>query len=233
MRDGFRPLKITAHLQCGVISDQYFPIDALLYHQAHREVLGAQDATFSGRSHIPHARHISLPLKRIGNHHSKEWYYSASFAVWPEHIADGSDHWNKRLDRSLVHLIDFQGRRGTVNMATGKYRAYHVPIFYRHALTVSWYVVGDAERIAQLLSTAFYLGKKPSQGWGAVRRWEIEPSTGDWSVHGPGGRLMRAVPQEGGTLYGIRPSYWHPRHQVPCRLPAEDQSAAGHLSRRP
>jgi hypothetical protein len=80
--------------------------------------------------------------------------------------------------------------------------------FELHTITPEW------ERLAA------HLGKKWSQGWGAVLQWDVEPWPEDWSVTGPGGRLMRAVyDPEGTTQYGIRPSYWHPRNQFPCRLP--------------
>lgn len=64
------------------------------------------------------------------------------------------------------------------------------------------------------------LGKETGEGWGAVLRWEVETHPEDWSVHGHAGRLMRAVPDPlGGTLYGIRPSYWSQRHQFRCKMP--------------
>lgn len=106
-----------------------------------------------------------------------------------------------------------------MDVASGRYKGYHMPVYYRHAQAVDWYVVGHRESISALLWHATALGKKTAQGWGAVTRWEVEPAVEDWSVHGPSGRLMRAIPREGGMLHGFRPSYWAPRNQAPCALP--------------
>lgn len=211
------PLKITAWLACGVISDRFMPLDGLLHYQLVRERYGAQAASLPGRSAI-RIGGLTLPIRQV-NQGQPDWYYACSFAQWPEHAVEGLSHWNKRLDVSLVDLIDFGGRRGNIPIAHGRYRNYHMSIFYRHALSVSWYLVGNSERIRQLLSTSFGLGKKTSMGWGAIKEWEIESCAADWSTIGPGGRIMRAIPCEGGVLYGVRPSYWDPRHQFPCKLP--------------
>lgn len=214
------PLRITAHLTCGVVSDRFLPLDGLLHYQLVRERHGAQDVSLPGRSAI-RIGGLTLPLARLNTDDPQgRWYYACSFAEWPEGLTtEGQDHWNKRLDVSLCDLIDFRGRRGNVPIATGQYRSYHMPVFYRVAPYVRWYLVGNFLRLQQLLCCALGLGKKTSQGWGSVRRWDIEPWGEDWSVRGHGGRLMRAIPAEGGMSYGIRPSYWDPRHQVPCELP--------------
>jgi CRISPR type IV-associated protein Csf3 len=214
-------LRITAHLTCGVISDRFLPLDGILYYQVARDMYGPQIVTGSGRNpwrNPGHGRLLGLPIVRI-NPDREDWYYAASFAVWPEHSCEGQDHWNKRLDVSLVDLIDMQGRRGNIPIATGRYRSYHMPVFYRHASYVQWYLCGKRAKLERLLSTAKHIGKKGSQGWGAVREWVVEPWPEDWSVYGPGGKLMRAIPRPGGTLYGVRPSYWDSRNQCECALP--------------
>jgi len=69
------------------------------------------------------------------------------------------------------------------------------------------------------------LGKKREMGWGAVIDWTVEACADDYSVTGPQGELMRPIPDPAGTVYGIRPPYWLPRHQVPCRVPGGDSCA--------
>jgi len=214
----FEPLKITAYLQCGIITDPFLPIDGVLYYQVMREQLGEQVVTLPGQSSGGPIDH-RLPLKQI-NSHSRQWFYAASFAVWPEHTVEGTDYWNKRLDMSLIDLVDWQGKKARFEVASGRYKSYHLPVFYRSALSVSWYVVGEKAEIEWLLRTVTNLGKKTAQGWGAVNEWQLELAAEDWSVWSNTGRLMRAIPQENGALYGLRPSYWNPRHQFPCRLPS-------------
>lgn len=224
----FENLKITAHLMTPVVSDVFLPIDAVLYYQVHREALGAQDIAVPGHMAISDGSHRVLPLKKVNTfkrHDSRLWFYAASFAVWPAHTREGTDHWNKRVDVSLIDLVDWQGRTPRIDVASGRYKSYHMPIFYRTALSIDWYVVGDQAEIERLLSTATSLGKKGAQGWGCVRAWDVQPWHSDWSLYNDAGRLMRAIPdQQSSTVYGIRPSYWNPKNQTLCKLPTPETS---------
>lgn len=218
-RSAFEPLKITATLQCAVIGDTFLPIDGVLYYQAHREAFGSQEVTHSGASGPRYeVSSEALPLARREEHGPK-WYYAASFAQWPGVVADGSDHWNKRFDTNLSDLVDFGNRKARVEIRSGPYKAYHMPVFYRHALEVCWYVVGEPNAIRRLLCCCTHLGKKTSQGWGSILEWRVQSFEKDWSVHSDDGRLMRAVPADSGLLTGFRPSYWLPKNQTICLLP--------------
>lgn len=219
-RSAFRPLKITAKLQTPVISDPFLPIDSVLYYQVHRDEFGAQEVTYPGSSDPRYEMSCqALPLARC-EEHGPNWYYAASFAQWPEVFADGTEHWNKRFDASLADLVDFGERKARVDIGSGPYKAYHMPVYYRHALEVWWYVLGHRESIERLLSCCTHLGKKVSQGWGAVLKWTVEDIPEDWSVW-KDGKLMRALPSDDGPLMGFRPSYWLRKNQTSCRLPGD------------
>jgi len=199
------------------------PLDGALYSIAMRERYGDQAVSFSGGPHPGSVPGTQLPLKRVNGHHPR-WFYAASFAQWLEPVAAGSEYWSCRLDEQYADLIDFAKKRGLVHKSSGAYKAYHMPVFYRHSLCVQWYVVGHKQSLERLLRFASHLGKKADQGWGAVAKWEIESWPHDWSVIGPGGRLMRAVPAEFGMsgpqlLYGFRPSYWQRSNQAQCSMP--------------
>jgi hypothetical protein len=166
----------------------------------------------------------TLPLA-IEHPGRRNWYYRCSWAQWSQDV-EGRDHWNKRFDTSFASLVDFGGRRGKIIIEQGKYKAYHMPVFYRAALWVEWYCVGDRAEIEHLLSTVTHIGKKGTQGWGRALRWEIEPIADDWSVWRDG-RLMRGIPAEDVpagsvfnlTYYGIRPSYWKADNQMWLAVP--------------
>jgi hypothetical protein len=214
--NGFESLKITATLQTPVISDQSLPIDGVLYYMWHREQFGRQDLCLPGGSNEL-AGSALLPLERR-NQEAPEWYYAASWAQWEGPVTEGTDHWNCRLDTGLTDYLEMPKAR--TDIASGRYKSYHMPVFTRHALAVSWYVVGNAAVIGRLLRFASHIGKKSSQGYGAVAEWTIGPSQ-DFSVRGPAGELMRAVPSASGNrLIGIRPSYWLPAHQTLCEVPS-------------
>ncbi len=213
----YEPLKITAYLRCGIVADETMPIDGILFYMAMRERFGGQDYTQSGVSTLDVLEYADLvPLKRT---EGEQWYYHASFALWPSDIAYGIDYWNKRIDVSMVELVDLAGKH-RIDVSRGSYRSYHMPVYYRHALYVWWYVCGERNSIMRLLSMATHIGKKTSQGWGRVSSWSVETVEDDWSIYGPNGLPMRAIPSSHGTLRtGYRPPYWDARNQELCIVP--------------
>jgi len=62
----------------------------------------------------------------------------------------------------------------TLNQASGPDKALRVPHFYRSAwLSPTWTCVGDLYEVAFLLAHVGGLGKRVTDGWGWVDRWEI------------------------------------------------------------
>lgn len=213
----FKPLRITATLRAGVVSsDNYLPLDAILYYQVHRRAYGPQDATLPGAKQQQQGKPPPMPLERATV--SGWWMWCCSFAQWGPH-ADGQSFWVKRFDQQWEGVIDFDGRRGKIDNSSGKYKGYNMPMQYRHALYVRWYATGDAEAVRALLSDVTHIGKKTDQGWGRVITWQVDPWPEQWWLYDDRGRLMRAIPKAGGVLYGVRPSYWLARHQTECELP--------------
>jgi CRISPR type IV-associated protein Csf3 len=226
----YEPLRIRAWLRTAVVSDEWLPLDGILLYQAHRDLGGRQDITIPGEYSARGAAYLPVKKQHWGKGH---FYYRASFAQWGPH-ADGRDYWNKRFDQGLADLIDFRGRRGRVIVEQSTYKAYHMPIYYRSALWVEWYILADRPALEYLLVPVTHIGKKTSQGWGRVARWEFEPVPEDWSVWRDGA-LMRGVPVEelaetgqempaGSTVahYGVRPSYWKASNQMLLVMPKRD-----------
>ena len=227
----FQPLKVTAHLRTGIVADRWLPLDALIWYQAHRAQLGPQVATLPGGQTQDHK--VSIPLK-VNHPGEDNWYFACSWAhPQPWWAAEGTDHWNKRIDSQMIDLIDFAGRRGKVIIEQGKYKAYHMPIFYRVAERIEWYCFGDKEEIEALLCTMTHIGKKAAQGWGRVVRWVVEPWVEDWSVWRDG-HLTRGVPEQDMLElirqneqfapfdvmnYGLRPSYYRHSNQRRLAIP--------------
>lgn len=216
-------LRVRAHLRTGVVADRWMPLDGILLYQAHRDKDGPQVMTVPGGYTCQGVSTLPLGIVHPGR---RNWYYQCSWAQW-SHDVEGRDYWNKRFDAQFADLVDFDSRRGKVIIEQGRYKAYHMPIFYRAALWVEWHCIGDRVEIEQLLSTVTHIGKKASQGWGRVARWEIEPWHEDWSVWRDG-RLTRGIPAEdvcdtGGPFnlayYGIRPSYWKKSNHKMLAMP--------------
>lgn len=214
----FQLLRIRAYLQTGVISDQFLPLDGIIYAQYVRDKIGERNFSLPLENSVPESQKIDLPFRKA-NTKSECWFYKCSFAQWPQGTVEDQQTYSKRFDLKYSGLVNFGNKKAHVDNQRGAYKSYHIKVYYRHALYVEWYADGDKEALQHVLRFCTHLGKKTSQGWGAVLRWEITEWPEDWSIRGMGNRLMRSVPAERGILYGLRPSYWLPKHQYPCALP--------------
>lgn len=221
----FQPLRIRAYLQSGVVSSEtQLPLDSIVFAQYVRDAVGERYYTLPNEIAVPDNLGINLPFRKNITS-SKHWFYACSFAQWPEHIAEGMEAYTKKFDMNRSDLIDFGKKKANVDISRGKHKAYHNKLYYRHALYVEWYALGDKQAIEDVLRFCTHIGKKTSQGWGAVLRWEVIEWKEDWSVRGPitkgnKRRLMRAVPAiNSRQIFGIRPSYWSPKNQCHCLVP--------------
>lgn len=228
----FVPIHIRAYLRSPVIADEWLPLDGLLLYQAHRfQAGGGPEVTVPGGHETNSVARLPLDTVRFGR---RDWFYKSSWAQWPDHTVEGQDYWNKRVDSQWLDLVDFGNRRGKVVTRQGRYKSYHMPIFYRSALWIDWYCVGCIDSLRLLLPIVTHIGKKGSQGWGRVRKWVIEPWPEDWSVWCDG-QLMRGVferdvmelIQQHGKYrpfeiahYGVRPSYYKKNNQYKLAVPA-------------
>lgn len=54
----------------------------------------------------------------------------------------------------------------------------------------------------------------------AMAEWEAVPDGVYGDIEIAEGKIyVRDIDDKGGVLYGVRPSYWSPRHQTECKLP--------------
>ena len=222
-----QPLRITAHMQDGRIAgtEPWFPLDSILAAEWMRR--NHPEAYYNASSHMLTNELIvpDLPFARRGQ--GDNWYWACSFNTEPP-LHEYVMHWHKRFDDHLEKYIDFRGKRGRVDTKSGKYKAYRMPLVLQLFDRLTWYAVGDLEAVRDLCSTVTHIGKKSSQGLGAVDYWEVEPWPEDWS-EARGGKMMRAIPVELGlpagvqkgrmAIYGVRPPYWWSGHQKLCYMP--------------
>ena len=215
----FNPLRIRAYLVTPVISDEYLPLDGVLYYHQVRSQYGARDVTYPNQSDVCEGGDVSLPILKTHTD-SDMWFYASSFAQWPDHTVQDKQFFSKVFNQKRQHYLT--GKQKTVMNKSGAYKGYRIPVYTFSAQFVDWYVCGNRDQIELLLSHCHFIGKKSVQGYGQVREWQIDPWPEDWSVRGPQNKLMRNVPldqSKPGFLYGIRPSYWHPKHQFITKMP--------------
>lgn len=210
-------LRIRAYLSTPVISDKHLPLDAILYYHHVRQHMGEELISKPGESTVREQNVPLLPLLK-GGRKDDTWFYHCSFAQWPEKTVEQSSFKVKQGDW-LRHSDYLTEKTKKIDAQRGKFKAYHIKMYYRHAEYVEWYCVGIKDKIMQLLQFCTAIGKNTGDGWGQVLRWEVQPWPEDWSIRGHNNKLMRAVPYDKGIPYGVRPSYWNPKHIFRCIVP--------------
>ncbi len=217
-----RPLRVTAHLQAGVVHSHSFGIalDGLLASQIHAQESAAQlDA---GTIPVPvleldGVEDLDLPLARCHapGQGSDDWHWAATCA-WPEPAgAAGQDCAGGQLEEDR-EVGDFEVRtwysfpdhdmleRLTpalpqhVDDERGRWRRYAMPQLVTMTPALTWRAVGDVDAVGALLEPVRAIGKSRARGEGTVLRWDVTPQPGwdHWEaghLH-PDGSLGRPTP---------------------------------------
>lgn len=215
-----RPLRVTAFMSDGRVasSDGRFPLDSVLAYawmaEHHPDRVWFNYAA-SDQSIDPD---LSDALERRGE--GEDWCWACSLGQY-RRVQEFIEFIHKRTDQAAAErYIDFGKRRGKIDTSAGPYKNWRLPVIVQLIPSVEWYCVGDADEVRRLLRHITHIGGHRGKGYGLVREWTVEPWPEDWSVYGPEGQLMRAVPDPAGTeMCGIRPPYWSMRNQRMCRVP--------------
>lgn len=116
-----------------------------------------------------------------------------------------------------------------VNLAAGAQKTYRLPLETQHVRhdVLTWWCIGDRERVLDLLGMVGYVGKKRSTGLGKVARWEVEPCE-PW----PGfpvvrdGKPLRSLPpdwpglvESAHAMRCLTFPYWAYTREVLCAVP--------------
>jgi hypothetical protein len=142
------------------------------------------------------------------------------------------EHFAKRIGVENADLLR-EDQRLVVATGNSWTKSYRLPLKVSNVERVCWFVGGSKRRsLKSLLKSVHSIGRKRSQGYGRVARWEFEEVEHDWSWFAPseqGTLLMRVLPwcDEIQRLVGWKrwcggfaPPYWHPDRimevAVPC-----------------
>lgn len=126
--------------------------------------------------------------------------------------AVASVRWRRTRPRADYYGVD------VVKVATAEMKAHNLPAATVVAPYLDFYVVGDRSLLTRLLRDLTELGARRGGGLGRIHGWEVAEHS-DWSLQGPGGRLMRSLPHSAGEVMlganlrecTLRAPYWHPR----------------------
>lgn len=212
------PLVVRAHLGGAIaLPDGSMALDALLASQV------ALRAGWPPPRDVSDCRPIEIPIaKEPGGR-----FHLASFSVITANIHERR-FVNRRAPVEQYQTIG-ESKIRRVQITAGKNKSYRIPIATAHAEgdVVTWWCVGDAEAIRDLLTTVLYLGKRRAVGLGRVVRWEVEPCE-TWEgfpvVHH--GKPLRPLPLDWPGLVApktafrtLLPPYWDHAAETLCAIP--------------
>jgi CRISPR type IV-associated protein Csf3 len=243
-RAEYRPLIVEAYLispVACVFGEPFLPLDGILeaasFHLGWpavlKPVLRDQRVYYLPRTdHTDYANYL-IPVKRFGHKDDPDWFWHASWAACPDGFALDRSHWAKRFDGTDPDLsghLDFQGRSGRVNISSGRYKHYRMPLCLIVAKRLRWHCLGAFDGVAKLLREITHLGHKRSQGYGEVLCWEVLRDSDDYSLWTHEGFPARALPASyfeearlpecfPRALTALRPPHWHPSRLRECVIP--------------
>lgn len=234
----YRPLVVRAELAGGLAHAAPWAtaLDGLLASEMWSRRKASQRTTTNDTSalDVDYPPDLDLPLARCGPT-AGPWHWAATCAYpHPRPDRPNVHTWTGQPDhRDLEHLADHL----PLNLPArqGRYRHRLMPLLVTPCHAVTWYAVGDPDRICDLISGILAIGKKRSQGEGHVLAWTVtDAPTLDFftAAHlNPDGTLSRPTPAaclpgtdpppDGGLgSAGLRPPYMHRSRYHLVRLPA-------------
>ncbi len=214
------PLRVVAHLR-GAVALPHGPpaLDAILM------------AAVAARDNLPplsvvgvaNAVQLDIPIQRSTC--GRVWL--ASFAEYEAEEAEA--RWvNRKFPIAEAQLLA-EPKLRRINISAGATKSYRLPLGTAHLRgdMMTWWCLGDAEAIRDLLPIIGYVGKKRSTGLGRVARWEVEPCE-PW----PGfpvlrnGVPLRTLPRDWDGLEDfdvafkvLDPPYWDHAREEECAVP--------------
>lgn len=185
-----RPLRVTAEL-AGRLSLPGGPLalDALLGWA----VCAAEDAPPALRPED--LRPVEIPVMRSACGR----FHLASFSL------HAFDHYGIRWINRRFPIPEAQGMAAPslrrIDVQSGPCKSYRIPIEAGHLEgdEMTWFAVGDAERVRTLIALVTHLGKRRAVGLGRVVRWSVEEceSWGEgFPIVSPQGRALRTLPAD-------------------------------------
>lgn len=118
-----------------------------------------------------------------------------------------------------------------VQITAGPNKSYRIPLEVKHVVDdqITWWCIGDAEPIRELLAMVTHLGKRRAVGVGRVASWVVDDMPETWPgfpvVSGDGAPLRTLPPDWPGlrdprTALGVLTyPYWDQSREALCAVP--------------
>lgn len=226
----YKNFKAVAHMKTPIAAIHPIILDAIISAAKAKEILGEQ--FYSGENIAGTEEQIRSMLDPILD--TRNGVYCTSIGIGDNREYVGS--WSKRWCDKNEDIVKFRGKgKQRVDIGSGHYKNYHMPLVLKSYKTITFYVRGDMQEVQRLLENyIFYLGKKGSQGYGQILKWEFEEITEDWSIW-KDGKAMRPIPAKSCkeyfeqkieeqtnifvTRHPVIPPYWRTDYIELCLFP--------------
>lgn len=223
----FKNFKVIAHMATPIAITDFITLDSIISAAKAKELL--KDDYYAGANVCGTKEQIDEYLGKLLDKKYRVYCTSAGVGDNKEFITS----WSKRWDDKNDDMVN--GFRGKVRVDTGAgyFKNYHMPLVVKAYKTISFYVRGNLEEVKRLLEEhIYYLGKKGSQGYGQVQKWEFEEIEEDYSLF-KDGKPMRYIPVTECLNYikrnsnndikmqekAIIPPYWREDNREICIMP--------------
>jgi hypothetical protein len=216
-----KPLRVECHLQGSVVRPPM--LDSLLVAlTAMRDEIPPVDCQ---PERMPIRIDIPIQVEPGGRFH---------LCTEPQFVPVGAEtHYkNRRFPVEQAAKLGDEKRVNRINISAGDEKSYRIPhsVGFIEGSTITWWCVGDKNKIEQLLRYCRYVGKFRGVGKGKVRAWvvtECEPWEGFPVVRE--GRPLRPLPldwpgltdydEEERVLGSIGTCYWDYTAREVCAVP--------------
>lgn len=229
-----RLVRVTADLRHGVAlgTDPWpIPLDGLLAAAVRRRRLGAQ----YGAVEDPHVEELPLVSTAMlgrpwaGN----RWVWLASAAVWDDPDPPRETRYRHRRGWS-VRAAEAAHVPTPTTPDVGRWKPWRLPTTISIVPTLTWWCMGDPDRIRDLLDDLPTIGDGHHTGDGAVHRWTVRSAGApDWQtvIRTETGHPSRPIPIRHAPTLGLppdtgrlvvdtyRPPYWRPLSSTAGRIP--------------
>lgn len=187
----FKNMKVTAHMRTPVAAIDPIILDSIISAAKAKEIL--EEDYYTGENIAGEIEDVKAMLGTILDR--KQGVFCTSIGIGDSREYVGS--WTKRWNAHDDDLVRFGGRkRKRVDIGSGFYKNYHMPLVLNSYKEIIFYARGDKEEIERLLNSYIhYIGKKGSQGYGQVNKWTVDETTEDWSLW-KDNRPMRPIPAD-------------------------------------
>lgn len=227
----FENFKVIANMRTPIATIDPIILDSIISAAKAKELLG--EKFYTGENIAGEPEDIRKMLDTILDH--QQGVYCTSIGIGDNREYVGS--WSKRWNEHDEDIVKFRGRgKKRVDIGSGFYKNYHMPIVLKSYKQISFYVRGDKEKISKLLDNYIhYLGKKGSQGYGQIRKWEYEKVDKDYSLWKKNypmrpipvtecgeevEKLMRKGELINTSKHPVIPPYWREEKEL-CIIPGE------------